>query len=181
MVKKCCGRHREHSTEDLDSVRESKQNKASGRLLTFAPLAQQRAALSVHLRQGRKNLDLLTPNRAEASYFLPPYLCPGCRDGLWLFTAGSRHKSRRLHLESRQPHSHQHPRLCAVSWRLCFTSGKTRFSFLLFWCFFNLDLFMFMSLFFLFRNLTYRSTKINLSLNLSLILIIMLFYCCECS
>ena len=70
MVKKCCGRHREHSTEDLDSVRESKQNKASDRLLTFAPLPQQRAALSVHLR--RKNLDLLTPNRAGASYFLPP-------------------------------------------------------------------------------------------------------------
>ena len=115
MVKKCCGRHREHSTEDLDSVRESKQNKASGRLLTFAPLAQQRAALSVHLRQGRKNLDLLTPSRAGASYFLPPYLCPGCRDGLWLFTAGSRHKSRRLHLESRQPHSHQHSRLCAAA------------------------------------------------------------------
>ena len=80
MVKKCCGRHREHSTEDLDSVRESKQNKASGRLLTFAPLAQQKAALSAHLRQGRKNLDLLTPNRAGASYFLPPYLCPCLQD-----------------------------------------------------------------------------------------------------
>ena len=27
----------------------------------------------------------------------------------------SRHKSRRLHLESRQPHSHQHSRLCAAA------------------------------------------------------------------
>ena len=159
------------------------QNKTK-HLIGFLPLLLylNKELLSLSTSDGKTLISsLLTEQEPLTSFPLSLSVSPGCRDGLGLFTAGSRHKSRRRHLESRQPHSHQHSRLCAVSWRLCFTSGKTRFSFLLFWCIFNLDLFMFMSLVFLFRNLTYCSRKINLSLNLSLILIIMLFYCCECS
>ena len=90
---------REHSTED-QGVRESKQNKASRPILTFAPLPQQRAAPPSFPTEEEKTLQLdpssLLPRLNRAGGSSSPYLCPalGWTDGLGLFTAASsRHNS----------------------------------------------------------------------------------------